>query len=177
MMPYRTAVPIIGSCAVADPGEGPEEPPPASLTLGPNWEPKSRKMCFKTVPPPPLSQGLDESPSPPLSKGLDPPLLCTAMRIYLSFLSNIFSFKRESVYDRICLVYLCWRVSDLFFHILSIFPFQFLCFTSFPPLPFIATLSIYIILWLLHKFSNICKPEEGWYGQPKYCYKKQYTLF
>ena len=26
-------------------------------------------------------------------------------------------------------------------------------------------------------FSNICKPEEGWYGQPKYCYKKQYTLF
>ena len=25
--------------------------------------------------------------------------------------------------------------------------------------------------------SNICKPEEGWYGQPKYCYKKQYTLF
>ena len=55
--------------------------------------------------------------------------------------------------------------------------FQFLCFTSFPPLPFIATFSIYIILWLLHKFSIICKPEEGWYGQPKYCYKKQYTLF
>ena len=25
--------------------------------------------------------------------------------------------------------------------------------------------------------SNICKPQEGWYGQPKYCYKKQYTLF
>ena len=24
---------------------------------------------------------------------------------------------------------------------------------------------------------NICKPEEGWNGQPKYCYKKQYTLF
>ena len=24
---------------------------------------------------------------------------------------------------------------------------------------------------------DICKPEEGWYGQPKYCYKKQYTLF
>ena len=23
-----------------------------------------------------------------------------------------------------------------------------------------------------HKFSNICKPEEGWYGQPKYCYEK-----
>ena len=22
------------------------------------------------------------------------------------------------------------------------------------------------------KFSNICKPEEGWYGQPKYCYEK-----
>ena len=22
----------------------------------------------------------------------------------------------------------------------------------------------------------ICKPEEGWYGQPKSCYKKQYTL-
>ena len=19
-------------------------------------------------------------------------------------------------------------------------------------------------------FSNMCKPEEGWYGQPKYCY-------
>ena len=34
------------------------------------------------------------------------------------------------------------------------------------------TLSIYIILWFLHKFSNICKPEEGWYGQPKYCYEK-----
>ena len=45
-------------------------------------------------------------------------------------------------------------------HILSIFPFQFLCCTSFPPLPFIATFSIYIILSLLHKFSNICKPEE-----------------
>ena len=42
----------------------------------------------------------------------------------------------------------------------------------------IATFSIYIILWLLHKLSNICKPEEGWYAQPKYCYKKkQYTLF
>ena len=25
--------------------------------------------------------------------------------------------------------------------------------------------------------SNICKPEDGWFGQPKYCYKKQYTLF
>ena len=37
---------------------------------------------------------------------------------------------------------------------------------------FIVTFSIYIILWLLHKFSNICKPEEGWYGQPKYCYEK-----
>ena len=23
-----------------------------------------------------------------------------------------------------------------------------------------------------HKFSNICKPEEGWYGQQKYCYGK-----
>ena len=23
-----------------------------------------------------------------------------------------------------------------------------------------------------HKFSNICKPQEGWYGQPKYCYEK-----
>ena len=23
----------------------------------------------------------------------------------------------------------------------------------------------------------ICIPEEGWYGQPKYCYKKQWTLF
>ena len=29
-----------------------------------------------------------------------------------------------------------------------------------------------IILWLLHKSSNIGKPEEGWYDQPKYCYKK-----
>ena len=36
----------------------------------------------------------------------------------------------------------------------------------------IATFSIYIILWLLDKFSNIGKPEEGCYGQPKYCYKK-----
>ena len=25
--------------------------------------------------------------------------------------------------------------------------------------------------------NEICKPEDGWYGQPKYCYKKQYTLF
>ena len=62
-------------------------------------------------------------------------------------------------------------------HMLSSFRFQFWCCTSFPPLPFIATFSIYIVLWLLHKFSNICKPEEGWYGQPRYCYKKQYTLF
>ena len=22
------------------------------------------------------------------------------------------------------------------------------------------------------KCSNICKPEEGWYGEPKYCYEK-----
>ena len=29
-----------------------------------------------------------------------------------------------------------------------------------------------IILRLLHKFSNICKPEEGWHGQPNYCYVK-----
>ena len=32
--------------------------------------------------------------------------------------------------------------------------------------------SIYIMLWFLQKFSNICKPEEGGYGQPKYCYEK-----
>ena len=32
--------------------------------------------------------------------------------------------------------------------------------------------SIYIMLWFLQKFSNICKPEEGRYGQPKYCYEK-----
>ena len=38
------------------------------------------------------------------------------------------------------------------------------------------TFSIYIILWLLHKFSNICKPEEGWYGQPKYCLTKKKTI-
>ena len=31
-------------------------------------------------------------------------------------------------------------------HILSIFPFQFLCCKSFPPLPFIATFSINILL-------------------------------
>ena len=29
---------------------------------------------------------------------------------------------------------------------------------------------------ILHLY-NIVIPEEGWYGQPKYCYKKQYTLF
>ena len=23
-----------------------------------------------------------------------------------------------------------------------------------------------------HQFSTICKPEEGWCGQPKYCSKK-----
>ena len=34
-----------------------------------------------------------------------------------------------------------------------------------------------ILLLRKFKFSNICKPEEGWFGQPKYCYKKQYTLF
>ena len=61
--------------------------------FGPNGEPKSRKFFFKDHPL--LSQGMDD---PPLSEGLDPPLLCTAMRICLSFLSNIFSFKRESVY-------------------------------------------------------------------------------
>ena len=33
MMPYRTAVPIIGSCAVADPGEGPGEAPPPPTPL------------------------------------------------------------------------------------------------------------------------------------------------
>ena len=27
------------------------------------------------------------------------------------------------------------------------------------------------------KQTDVCKPEEGWYGQPNYCYKKQYTLF
>ena len=30
---------------------------------------------------------------------------------------------------------------------------------------------------LYDEIQDICKPEEGWYGQPKYCYKKQYTLF
>ena len=24
---------------------------------------------------------------------------------------------------------------------------------------------------------NICKPEEGWYGQPKYCYEKTIHVF
>ena len=24
--------------------------------------------------------------------------------------------------------------------------------------------------------SNICKPEEGWYGRPKYCYEKTIHL-
>ena len=24
---------------------------------------------------------------------------------------------------------------------------------------------------------NICKPEEGWYGQPKYCYEKIIHVF
>ena len=38
-------------------------------------------------------------------------------------------------------------------------------------------LHLYNIVIAIHKFSDICKPEEGWYGQPKYCYKKQYTLF
>ena len=38
---------------------------------------------------------------------------------------------------------------------------------------FIATFSVSIILWLLHKFSNICKSGEGWYGRPKSCYKKK----
>ena len=96
MMPYCTAVAIIGSCAVADPGEGPGEPlPPLCLDQTEN---RRAEKCFLRSPPPHLSQGLDESPSPPLSEGLDPPLLCTAMRICLSFLSNIFSFKGESVY-------------------------------------------------------------------------------
>ena len=32
---------------------------------------------------------------------------------------------------------------------------------------------LYTVSLLLHiKISNICKPEEGWYGQSKYCYKK-----
>ena len=30
-----------------------------------------------------------------------------------------------------------------------------------------------LILWFLHKFSNIC--EEGWHGQPKYCHEKNNT--
>ena len=68
-----------------------------------------------------------------------------------------------------------WRI--IVINILSIFPFQFLCCTSFPHFPFNATFSIYIILWLPHKFSNICKPEEGWYGQPKYCYKNNTRCF
>ena len=25
---------------------------------------------------------------------------------------------------------------------------------------------------VLEESVNICKPEEGWYGQPKYCYEK-----
>ena len=32
-------------------------------------------------------------------------------------------------------------------------------------------------VWLLHKFSNICKSEEGWYGQLKYCYKNNTRCF
>ena len=72
-----------------------------------------------------------------------------------------------------------WRI--IVIHILSIFSFPVFMLNVISASPFktifIATFSIYIILWFLHKFSNICKPEEGWYGQPKYCYKKQYTLF
>ena len=33
-------------------------------------------------------------------------------------------------------------------------------------------LHLYSIVIAIHKFSNICKPEEGWYRQPKYCYEK-----
>ena len=33
-------------------------------------------------------------------------------------------------------------------------------------------LNLYNIVWSYRKFSSICKPEEGWYGQPKYCYEK-----
>ena len=35
------------------------------------------------------------------------------------------------------------------------------------------------VLWITAEYNwvfNICKPEEGWYGQPKYCYKKQYNV-
>ena len=33
-----------------------------------------------------------------------------------------------------------------------------------------------IVIPSLRSVLNICKPEEGWYGRPKYYYKKQYTL-
>ena len=62
-------------------------------------------------------------------------------------------------------------------HILIIFSFLVFCvvrhFRLFLLNNFYCDiLHLYNIVWFLHKFSNICKPEEGWYGQPKYCHEK-----
>ena len=171
MMPYRTAVPIIGSCAVADPGEGPEEtPPPPSLTLGPNWEPKSRKMCFKTAPPPPyLRVWMNPPPRPCLKVSIHH--CCVQLWEFTYLFFPIFLVLSASLY--------------MIVYVLYIFVDAFLIFSSISLVFFLS--SFYVVrhfrLSLLNNFYcdilhlNICKPEEGWYGQPKYCYKKQYTLF
>ena len=50
---------------------------------------------------------------------------------------------------------------------LKILPFKKI---SFACIVFYQPSSGLQMLLFLHKFSNICKPEVGWYGQPKYCY-------
>ena len=67
-----------------------------------------------------------------------------------------------------------WRI--IVIHILSIFSLSSFCVVCHFRLSLLNNfycdiLHLYL-LWFLHKFSNIRKPEEAWYGQPKYCYKK-----
>ena len=72
----------------------------------------------------------------------------------------------------------CSFIQYIFFYPYYFFFSSFMFCKSFPPLLFQKFLLRHYILHLYNivipitKFSNICKPEEGWYGQPKYCYEK-----
>ena len=70
-------------------------------------------------------------------------------------------------------------LNNVCFFVLTIFSFPVFRFARHFRLSFCkkfllrhCILHLYNIVIPIIKFSNICKPEEGWYGQPKYCYVK-----
>ena len=72
------------------------------------------------------------------------------------------------------------KIIIIVIHILHIFSFPVFCVVRHFRLSLLNNfycdiLHLYNIVIPI-KFSNICKPKEDWYGQPKYSYES-YTLF